>query len=310
VSSIGHRFWILALASGLTACQAAPGGSGADGDEVVDDRIELAEIGSCPKLPAGSDPKAQAAYDRVNSYRRALGLPCARSVPEVASAAAAHCAYYITNARHESCIASPHREVQGCTDFHAERFGDRMRVAGYAGNPAYETMTYVGNGGRAVDMWVDSVWHRIPLLSPWVQDLGYGSVSDCDTMDFGWAPSGATTTPISYPFDGQTKVPRSFDGRTESPTLPEPPKGWPSGYPIMVYAAGLTVTSHQLVDDKGVSVAHVWMTPDSASAMGLLRNELVMYAHSPLRSGATYQVKIAATQAGKPVAIAFSFSTR
>jgi uncharacterized protein YkwD len=313
VSSLGYvsrKLWILALATTWTACQPAPGAGDEDGDEVVDDRIQLAQSASCAKMPAGADARAQAAYDRVNAYRQALGLPCAAFVPSIASAAAAHCAYYTTNQRAESCIASPHREVQGCNDFHAERFGDRMRVAGYPGNPAYETMTYVGNGARAVDKWVDSVWHRIPLLSPWVQDLGYGSNGACDTMDFGWAAAGASSAPVMFPFDGQTKVPRSFDGRTESPVLPSPPQGWPSGYPIMVYASELTVASHQLVDASGASVPHVWITPDSATSQGLLRNEVVMYAHSPLQKGATYRVKIAGTQAGKAVALEWSFTTK
>jgi hypothetical protein len=314
VSSIGataRRFWFLALATTWAACQPAPGSAGDEGgDEVVDDRVQLASIASCPRLPAGGDPQAQAAYDRVNSYRQALGLPCASIVSEVASAATAHCGYYIVNSRKETCVASPHREVQGCSDFHAERFGDRMRVAGYGGNPAYETMTYVGNGSHAVDLWVDSVWHRIPLLSPWVQDMGYGRDERCDTMDFGWAPRAATSRPVTYPFDGQSRVPRSFDGRTESPTLPAPPQGWPSGYPIMAYVSGLTVTSHELIDAGGVSVPHVFMTPDSAVAMGLLRNELVMYAHRPLAKGTTYGVKIAGTQAGKPVTIEWSFTTK
>src|SRR5204862_489328 len=84
--------------------------------------------------PEGTDARAVGAYDRVNAYRQAVGLPCASFVPEIAAAATAHCGYYTAN--QGACIASPHREVSGCTKFRAERFGDRMRLAGYQGNPA------------------------------------------------------------------------------------------------------------------------------------------------------------------------------
>jgi hypothetical protein len=287
-------------------------GAPADGDEPMvagaNDAPALLQPATCARPPEGTDHNAIEAYDRVNAYRAMVGLPCSSFSPPIAAAAAAHCAYYVAN--HGSCVASAHREVSGCSKFRAERFGDRLKLASYSGNAAYETMTYVGAGARAVDLWVDSVWHRIPLLSPWVGDAGYGGAEGCDTMDFGWTAPPANQAPVVYPFDHQTKVPTEFDGRTESPTLPTPPRGWPSGYPIMVYGADLAVSSHQLLDSQMMPVPHVWMAPGDAASMGILRNEMVMYAHAPLARAATYRVVIEAQRDGQPVHLDWTFTTR
>jgi uncharacterized protein YkwD len=305
----GRELFLAGLAMTAAACGTPPAdgtGTTSPGDG-TEDQQQLAQATGCLRPPEGTEARAVEAYDRVNSYRQAMGLGCSKFVPEIAAAATAHCAYYVAN--HGSCVASPHREVAGCSKFRAERFTDRMRMANYTGDAAYETMTYVGAGARAVDKWVDSVWHRIPVLSPWVSDGGYGSVESCDTMDFGWAGPPTIGTPVTYPFAGQTKVPRQFDGRTESPTLPAPPKGWPSGYPIIVYAAELQVTSHQLFDADMKEVPHTWMAPEDAASMGILRNELVMYAHSPLKKSTEYRVVIEAQRKGQPVHVEWTFTT-
>lgn len=299
------------LASGLAVALAACEGPPADDDlEGASEAIPLAETGSCPRPPAGTHPQAEKAYDRVNAYRKAVGLPCVNVVPEIAAAAAAHCGYYVAN--RGACVASPHREVATCKGFTGERFSDRLRAASYGGNPAYEAMTYVGSGAQAVDKWVDSVWHRIPILSPWVNDVGYGTARSCDTMDFAWAAAGsAPAAPVTYPYAGQTKVPTSFDGRLESPVLPAPPRGWPSGYPIIVYARDLTATTHELRNDRGEALPHVWLTPaDAAATHGILRNEALMYAHAPLEKRTTYTVVVAGTRQGQPVRLEWSFTTR
>jgi uncharacterized protein YkwD len=303
-----HASWTcsLAMAVTFTACQPPDeeDDSGASGPE----EIALAEASACPRPPAGTEKRAVEAYDRMNGYRKAVGLPCSTFVPEIAAAATSHCAYYIAN--RGSCVVSPHREVATCQKFKAERFGDRMRAASYMGNPAYEAMTYVGDGAEAVDKWVDSVWHRLPILSPYVQDAGYGSVGACDTMNFGWAPTSLTQAPVAYPYDGQAKVPTSFDGRIESPILPEPPKGWPSGYPILVYASDLRITTHELLDDKMAPVPHIYLAPEDPASMGLLRSEVVMYSHAPLRKKTTYHAALAGTRAGAPFRLEWSFTTR
>jgi hypothetical protein len=298
---------VLTSAMGTLACQ-GPVDAGPTGSEVDPAGMnEQQAVASCPLLPTSTDPQSVRAYDRINMYRRAMGLPCANFVPEIALAAARHCAYYAGN--HGTCIDNPHREVKTCDKFRGERFSDRLKVAGYSGTPAYEVMTYIGDGGAAVDQWVDSIWHRIPILDPYVGDVGYGMDQACDTMDFGWGTT-APTNPVVYPYDTQTGLPTSFDGDVESPPPPRPPKGWPGGYPLIVYAASLTVQTHRLLDDKGLAIAHTFITPDHPAGNGLLINEVVMYADLPLKNKTTYRVVIDGQQRNVPIHLEWTFTTR
>ena len=57
--------------------------------------------------------------------------------------------------------------------------------------PSFENMHFLGRGAGAVQGWIDSVWHRTPVLSPWIGDQGYGRASGCDTMDYGGGSTGA-----------------------------------------------------------------------------------------------------------------------
>jgi hypothetical protein len=296
--------------SGFLFLSTLLGELGCQGPTNVTDDGPAAAIALCPHLAAGTNVQAVDAYDQVNMYRLAVGLPCINFVPAIAAAAAAHCAYYVRD--HGSCIASPHREVSTCDNFSAERFGDRMKGAGYAGSPAYEDMTYVGDGANAVDEWVNSIWHRIPILSPYVADAGYGTTGQCDTMDFGWARASASVSaaPVVYPFDQQTGVPTSFAGDLESPAPPRPPKGWPSGYPIIVYAPRLETHTHQLFDARGAQVDHTFIAPGDADSQGILINEIVMYAYRPLEPKAAYRVVIEGVQQGKPLHLEWTFTTR
>ncbi len=277
----------------------------ADLDEWLNNELPVDQP-VCPRA-AANDPEAEEAYDRVNTYRRQMRLPCVTFVPEIAAAAAAHCGYFTANSG--DCTADPHSEVEQCSGFRAERFGERMFNTGYHGKPAYETMAYAGDGSRAVDLWVDSVWHRIPILSPWVKDLGYGTTAGCDTMNFGWADGQATQGPATYPYNGQTDVPLKFDGSLESPALPPPPQGWPSGYPIIVYAANLDVERHVLLDDRRAVVPHTWIAPDSPAGKGILHKEMILYADAPLKPSTAYVVRIEGRRGIWPVRLEWTFAT-
>src|SRR5262249_29626800 len=142
-----------------------------------------------------------------------------------------HCAYYDANqSSGGSCIANPHVEVSGCSMYVGANFWDRMMAAGYTGSPAFEDMAFMGDGAGAVQQWIDSIWHRTPILSPWVREIGYGNAPGCDTMDFGVGLPTPNDVVATYPYAGQTGVPVDFDGRFEGPPPPAPPTGWPSGY--------------------------------------------------------------------------------
>ncbi len=288
------------------------GATGSDGGPTGTDggggRID-AGPGTCPAPPGGVSDDARAAIGRENEVRLAMGVPCATMIVEINAAAQNHCDYYEANRGNASCVGNPHAEVAGCTGFTGASFADRMRAAGYTGAPAMEDMHFIGDGAGAVQGWIDSVWHRTPVLSPWIRHVGYGATSGCDTMDFGSGDPTPATTVAVYPYPGQTGVPTSFDGRREGPMPPTPDTGWPSGYPITVYLRG-DVTEHVLtVDGSDTPIDHLWIGRGSSLSMGLLRNEHVMYANDPLASGATYRVRIVGSNADGPVELDWTFTT-
>ncbi|HEX4355102.1 MAG TPA: hypothetical protein VHZ95_19355, partial [Polyangiales bacterium] len=227
--------------------------------------------------------------------------------------AAKHCAYYAANASNMMCIADPHSEVMSCTGFTGVNFGDRIKATGYTGSPAFEVMAFLDDPDRAVSTWVNSVWHRIPVLSPWVTELGYGAAARCDTIDFGRGKPLPDTTIVVYPYDNETDIPVSFDGSREGPMPPTPSTGkWPSGPPISLYAKKLTVTAHTLTKDGDTTpITHTWLEAATADAMfkGFLTDVAFMYPDSPLTAATKYRVHITGTSTSGPLDREWTFTT-
>jgi hypothetical protein len=276
------------------------------------------DAGSCPSPPAGVDTQAAAAFQLLNQTRSAMGSACATMVTTLNTSAAKHCAYFAANfAMNPSftanmCIASPHYEVMGCTDFYGTDPAAREMAAGYslANGGGGEDMDFLGNGAAAVQDWLNSVYHRTDVLSPWTGDVGYGSASMCDTLDFGTGHTGASTSlVVTYPYDGQTGVPVSFNGGREEPTPAVPPGGWPSGYPINVYIQGATLTTHELSVDGGAQIAHQWLTPATDTNLKYA-NTAVLYGNAPLTAATRYLVHVAGTRGGSPIDVKFTFTTQ
>jgi uncharacterized protein YkwD len=293
----------LAGTVGLSGCGVA--------DEYEADITQTASLppSGCAVDSAGMDGEAVAAAETLNSLRKLSGLGCVDLSREASVASERHCQYYVNNTG--KCIASPHREKEECRNFMAETFSQRLQMAAYQGAPRFEVMAYVGNGPTSVQQWLDSVWHRIPILSPDVNQAGYGRFGRCDTMDFGYGGQSNAGRNLVYPRENQTDVPRSFSGR-ESPEPPPPPAGWPSGYPVTLYAAGLTaITEHSIkVDGSDESIDHIWLPPGDARAYNLLVDEFMMYTFKPLTPGTRYRVRIAGTQNGAPAVFDWTFTTR
>jgi hypothetical protein len=265
---------------------------------------------TCPPPPSGVPAQAAAAYTAENNARAAMGIPCASLVDTLDTASADHCAYYAANQGNATCVANPHVEVMSCSMYVAANFWDRDTMAGYAGQPVFEVMAFLGDGMAAVQEWIDTVWHRTPILSPWVRDFGYGGATGCDTMDFGVGATTPDSVTATYPYDGQTGVPTSFDGN-EGPTPPAPPNGFPSGYPIHIYVRNGTVTNHTLtLAATPTPIPHVWLAPGDPQTMGLLTDEFVMYANVPLTGQTKYHVHVDATNGSGPVTFDWTFTTQ
>ncbi|HEX7598219.1 MAG TPA: hypothetical protein VF518_08395, partial [Polyangia bacterium] len=270
----------------------APGTGGAS--SIRDAGAEVAEVAGpaeCPAPPAGAPADAVTALNAENAARVAMGVPCASLVLTLCTSALNHCNYYTTNQGSATCQApSAHNEISGCPQFTGADPGARIKAAGYSGGNGWsECMAFLGNPAGAVKTFIDSVYHRTPVLSPWYRDMGYGGGTGCDTIDFGPGTATAKTVTAVYPYSGQTGVPLSFNGAQEGPTPPVPSTGWPSGYPITLYGQGITVSSHQIVvDGTTTPLVHQWLDGDST----LGSTAKVLYTDTPLTANTTYHVTI------------------
>jgi uncharacterized protein YkwD len=272
---------------------------------------------SCPAPPADAPPQTVAALAAVNNYRVPAGSGCATMVAEINKAATAHCAYYAQFAMDDMCVANPHLEVMGCTGFTGATPGDRMKAAGYSSFGGGEVMAFVNSAQGSVDTWVNSVWHRVPILDPWTTHLGYGSSATkaCDTIDFGRGTTPApANTVVVYPYDGQLNIPVAFNGQYEGPMPPAPASGWPSSAPISVYAQKIAVTAHVLTKDGDATpIEHVWLDSQAEIVAQDMRRSLTnvvfMYANMPFEPNTKYRVKVSGTYTGGALLKEWTFTT-
>jgi hypothetical protein len=163
-------------------------------------------------------------------------------------------------------------------------------------------MAFSGEPVSAIGQWINSVYHRTPLLSPWLAEMGYGMTADCDTIDMGLGPKASDDLTAVYPYPGQVGVPLSFDGSHEGPTPPAPPSGWPSASPVHLYVKSYTVVSHE-VFVKGTcdALPHQWL-PD--------KEQYILYPDKPFAKQTEYRVLIKGTKAGQPLDFDWSFTTK
>jgi len=236
----------------------------------------------CPAAPAGISAAALDAYAAVNAARTGAGSPCAAVNAALDLGAEKHCEYYVANKKTASCIANPHVEVSTCASFYAANFNEREKKAGYTGSPSSEDMHFLGNAKAAVQGWIDTVYHRYPILDPWTREFGYGGTAGCDTMDFGAGASTPKTVVAVYPYDGQTNVPTSFNG-AESPAPPAPPTGWPSGYVLGVHYTG-TLSVYTITKAGTTTPIPVLTVPK----LSYQSNATFFYTHKPLEKGTKY----------------------
>jgi hypothetical protein len=273
------------------------------------------DASTCGPAPSGVSEKAASALSIVNDYRVPAGSGCISMAAGLNMSSLNHCSYYAMNSANKTCVADVHSEVMSCMGFTGVSFGTRAKAAGYTGQPASEVMAFVDEPTKAIASWINSVWHRIPILDPWTGDMGYGNATRCDTIDFGrGTPKATNDTVVVYPYDGQTGLPTNFDGSREGPMPPAPAGGWPSSSPITVYARGIKVTEHVITrDGDATPIEHVFL--DSASPLldantrAFLPTSVFLYANQPFMPNTKYRVKVVGTRTGGALNLEWTFTT-
>lgn len=255
-----------------------------------------------------------ALLEYINGARMIAGLPPVALQQNLREAAQSHAAFLVA---HRDTYAqrglSAHVEPSHLPGFVGESFVDRVAFFGYIGHAYAEVVAFKPSSVAAGRSWIESLYHRLPMLHPSVDDVGYGQASD----DVGYAnvlEMGVSAEPdlslrlVRWPVAGAEEVPMAWDGK-EVPQPQSPPAGYPSGPVITLQVTGATLT----VDTATVSLAGVdlpstvltWpadphMSPDA----------IAVIPHAPLAPLTTYQIEITGTLDGEPFVDGWDFTTR
>jgi uncharacterized protein YkwD len=271
----------------------------------------------------GADAEDLLALAHLNSLRAAAGLPLFTYLPSLGQAAHMHARHLALNP-----TAHGHTEILGTPFATGVQPWDRAGAYGYSGGVA-EVVTFSGCAVSAIDCWMATLYHRIPLVYPGNTQLGYGHAGPGCQAGFDKArlaevincgPNAEDRTPsrIRYPYPGQTDVPTWWPGgESPDPFRLYPGTPGPVGYTITLTWAGgpkhLDLTSWSLTDAAGTATPVMTFTPENDDFLAGSCNTVALIPYKPLAPDTTYTVRLNGTVdmgAGlQPYAEKWSFAT-
>ena len=264
-----------------------------------------------PPLPSpGASSASARALAAINAARAAAGLAAVGIDDRLGASAEAHSFYWLFNNMSPSVVGlGVHEETPGLPGYSGVYPWTRATAYGYPSQRIAEDITHRGDPVGAVSDWLNSVYHRFPIMRPDLVAIGFGEATlgslDIEDMEFGYA-TPAAAPPVRYPAPGATNVPAIF-GDNE---LPDPvPKGAPrtTGYPVTVtfaIADRVRLSSFVLVGPDGQAVAAYQLVPSAAT-----ENSASLLPVAPLARGATYTAHVVASDAGHGYDETWSFTT-
>jgi hypothetical protein len=264
-------------------------------------------VGILLALLQTADADAAAVAERVNAHRKAAGLDAVVLDPLLTKGCAAHAAYLVKNVDQPSAQGlGLHNEDAKLPGYSKE--GER------AGKAA---VIFLGKEGTdAVEGWMGSLLHRIPLLQSRLKKIGYaasrgGPATVTVVMDATNGMGAGKDAPVVlYPADGQKDVPLAFSAEIPDPIPDSADKK--AGYPVTaIFSEGALVkdVKASLKDASGAELP-IWLSsPEKPAAADYQRNTVGLIAQSPLKPSTTYTVTVAARVTGKPWLRTWSFTT-
>ena len=270
-------------------------------------------------LPPEATVEQAKALDRVNWYRWRVGLGPIDMLQDINGVSQAHCDCYVAHRDDYfgPMAISPHDEKSSWgAPCQGVDVGKRMTAGGVSWQGASEVIAFTANPISAVDGWMATLYHRLPIIDPATLACGYGEHARSpmiNTMNFTMALSSPDREAVVlYPEDGATGISPRWDG-AESPQPIPPPTGYPSG-PIITMTLGrgnYSVTAHSLTDTAGTAIEHVFADSGNDTHLRDSPETVCLYAHDPLEYDMTYHVRIDYTVGGEEQrSTSWSFQTR
>jgi uncharacterized protein YkwD len=293
------RFVVLAPAVVLAAC----GGGGGDGEPITS--APAPSGNSAPTTPTTSGPQTSVpaptyaagtfqadAFARINEIRAEAGLGLLAQHAMLDQAAQSH-VNYIEN---HGLSTYGHGETPGRDLFTGATPVDRAAAAGYVGY-AGELLS-AGLAEDSVNSLLDGPYHRAPLLSYRVADVGIGTTpSSINAFLLGYRGEGQSapaTAAVLWPAHNATDVRTKVNGEVPNP-MPEN-NGGPYGYPVSIHVDDtktLSVNNFTLTGPTGA--LNVKLIHRSVDANMAWPNFAAIIARSPLQAGTAYTANFTAS---------------
>lgn len=251
--------------------------------------------GALDEVP--SAPAYEEVRDRINYYRIIAGLPGMTIEKSLNAAANSHALYVINNANSGHYESNKKHEY-----FTGEMPWDRTRYFGYMSPMVAENIHFVESHTGAVDDWIDSLYHRLPIINPMYTHMGYGYASKgtkhVNVLEVGSIRyNGLDSRMAVYPSDGQKGVPVTWSGLEQpDPFRLYPGVKGPGGYPVTLLVSGGRVERVELKsasitdgETKGVDFYSFDATNDPELPGS---NAVALIPKSALKPRTTYRVSI------------------
>ena len=247
--------------------------------------------------------------ERINFYRGSNGLHPIRDNSRLSAAVNAHAHYLLQNFADDIRSAKPipadaYDEKPGTTGYSVEGAGVAQNL-----QLAWGCNTY--DATQQIDRWLEGPFHRLPMLDPYLGDIGYGEVSEdgCWVAALRLPPPPEDVKPyrraVEFPPEG-ADIALEWIG-LEVPDALASCSGYerPVGLPITLQIGRLVqtrLTNHSLTEDgKPIEYcafdAPSYHNPNPTEqeyGRWSLRNAgaIVLVPRAPLRPGSRYQVSI------------------
>jgi len=200
--------------AGLAACSAGGG----------DDDLGPAGPTPQPYPEVSTTPGAEEGLARLNMYRRLAGLPEVQGDNSGEYACEGHLDYLLWEAENGkgTCYLS-HTEPNHSNPHYSpenETAGKNSVIACGVNMGFKQTLS------EAVDMWINTLYHRLPLLDSGLTTVGFASKNGVNCINYrpGTDTANKAERAIVWPADGMYDVPTTFVGfEAPCPTLPDNP---------------------------------------------------------------------------------------
>jgi uncharacterized protein YkwD len=315
-----HRWRLIVVAcSTALAFSACGGGGGGGGSSTPTGSTPPSTfVPTEPNAPAMTNSIVVDGRNWINFRRAQAGMPTVSDNAQIDVAAQGHSEYQRAN------NDVTHTQDPTKTGFTGATERDRLNNAGYTiptDGYAFGEVISAANSNSGfflTEELITAIYHRFVILQPMFKEIGTGSASAASgytyfTADFaarnGWGPGIAAGTVITWPFNGQTQVPRNFFSDSEEP---DPvPEANEVGYPISVEGnldQVLTVQAFTVRPRGGSNLNVKLLNPGMNTETPLYVAAIIPL--SPLASATTYDVSFVGSANGVPISRTWSFTTK